>query len=372
MNTNYKCPFIINLICAILLYLAPSYVFATPSVIEEIEHSVFQEEARTINHPENIEQLDFTTDDTEISTSNDEIKPIYAPDNYYDNLPKPSEEDFTYNRKYILDKAPQKHSRLYKIFRKLLKITNLNKNYIVLSMKNKLNLFEHFTTRYRTITTLDFAPYYSIMPEIPDDYLKKMVFYNDITNIIELLPYSLTMLKDTIYKMNPPKNIVTPQGTTNMLVLINAPSPHIKILGKSHFAKLVIDIRNNTLYKYDKSGFPLKAYLVATGARGTRTRTGLRIVTYKERFPYSSDPTSLRAQDPFSYGPYIIFVNVINPKTGKQSVIQQLLHGNGSEYSIGKKVSHGCVRTNNSVMKYELSKEIKRGDYILLINPDID
>ena len=372
MNTNYKCPFIINLICAILLYLAPSYVFATPSVIEEIEHSVFQEEARTINHPENIEQLDFTTDDTEISTSNDEIKPIYAPDNYYDNLPKPSEEDFTYNRKYILDKAPQKHSRLYKIFRKLLKITNLNKNYIVLSMKNKLNLFEHFTTRYRTITTLDFAPYYSIMPEIPDDYLKKMVFYNDITNIIELLPYSLTMLKDTIYKMNPPKNIVTPQGTTNMLVLINAPSPHIKILGKSHFAKLVIDIRNNTLYKYDKSGFPLKAYLVATGARGTRTRAGLRIVTYKERFPYSSDPTSLRAQDPFPYGPYIIFVNVIDPKTGKQSVIQQLLHGNGSEYSIGKKVSHGCVRTNNSVMKYELSKEIKRGDYILLINPDID
>ena len=93
-----------------------------------------------------------------------------------------------------------------------------------------------------------------------------------------------------------------------------------------------------------------------------RTRSGLRIVTYKERFPYSGDPTSLRAQDPFSYGPYIIFVNVIDPKTGRQTVIQQLLHGNGNEYSIGKKVSHGCVRTNNSVMKYELSKEIKRGE----------
>ena len=137
------------------------------------------------------------------------------------------------------------------------------------------------------------------------------------------------------------------------------------------FAKIVIDIANNTLYKYDEDGFPLKAYLVATGARGTRTMAGLRIVTHKEKFPYKGAPKECkRLIDPYSYGPYIIFMNRVNPKTGRQIYVDQFLHGNGNERSIGRKVSHGCVRTNNEVMKKELSKEVNRGDYILLINPD--
>ena len=95
-------------------------------------------------------------------------------------------------------------------------------------------------------------------------------------------------------------------------------------------------------------------------------------MTYKERFPYAGAPESKRALDPYSYGPYILFLNAVEPRTGRQYCVEQLLHGNGNEYSIGRKVSHGCVRTNNIVMKKELSKEVKRGDYVLLINPDID
>ena len=225
---------------------------------------------------------------------------------------------------------------------------------------------------YKPIATnIDFIPYYFLTSHFKDDYLKRMFFENNVTDIIDLLPYKLALQNSEI-KLDAPKNAVTPQGTTDTLVLINAPSPQIEVLGKSLYAKLVIDIRNNTLYKYDKDGFPLKAYLVATGARGTRTLPGLRIVTHKERFPYIGAPNSKRALDPYSYGPYIIFINQINPVTGRQSSIGQLLHGNGNEYSIGKKVSHGCIRTNNNVMRNELSKEVKRGDYILLINPDIN
>ena len=61
-----------------------------------------------------------------------------------------------------------------------------------------------------------------------------------------------------------------------------------------------------------------------------------------------------------------------NPKTGRQTVVDQFLHGNGNERSIGRKVSHGCMRTNNKVMIQELSKEVYRGDYVLLINPDLN
>lgn len=234
----------------------------------------------------------------------------------------------------------------------------------------KYNLLAQHTTDKKQINNPDFLPYYFIYPSFQKDCLEKAYFSGKISDISEFMPYSLS-IRCTTPKLDVPKNIVTPQGTTDILVLINAPSPKILVTGKALFAKLVIDIRNNTLYKYDKNGMPLKAYLVATGARGTRTLPGLRIVTYKESFPYAGDPESKRALDPYSYGPYIIFVNVVDPNTGRQYVIEQLLHGNGNEYSIGKKVSHGCVRTNNNVMRKELSKEVKRGDYILLINPDI-
>ncbi|MCR5265484.1 MAG: L,D-transpeptidase family protein [Cyanobacteria bacterium RUI128] len=219
------------------------------------------------------------------------------------------------------------------------------------------------------VVTKEFAPYYFLYPET-NNCLEKIAFPDRITKPEEFLPYSY-MIKNPDIKIQASKNTVTPQGTTDIWVLANAPSPKIEVIGKSMYAKLVIDIRNNTLYKYDKEGFPLKAYLVATGARGTRTMPGLRVVTYKEHFPYAGAPDSKRALDPYSYGPYIIFMNVVDPKTGRQYVVEQLLHGNGNEYSIGKKVSHGCVRTNNKVMRCELSKEVKRGDYVLLINPDV-
>lgn len=371
MNTNNKkYKLALNLICVIVVLAMSLNVFASLSIANEINKPVIQEEIKTIDNIKTKEQSDSMADNVENDNPQEEIKRVYAPVDYYNSLPKIEEDNFSYERKIVIKKETKAYDKLSKFLNKVLQKMKLNENFVVQRLKNKIKGFEIFSNSY-TITTIDCAPYYFIMPSIPNDYLKNIVFPKDIANIMELLPYSLTIQKNTIYKMDAPRKAVTSRGTTNMLVLMNAPSPKIEVLGKSHFAKLVIDIRNNTLYKYDKNGLPLKAYLVATGARGTRTYAGLRIVTYKERFPYAGDPTSKRALDPYSYGPYIIFMNVVNPKTGRQYVIEQLLHGNGSEYSIGKKVSHGCVRTNNSVMKYELSKEVKRGDYVLLINPDV-
>ncbi len=213
-------------------------------------------------------------------------------------------------------------------------------------------------------------PYYFLYPE---NYHENIFLNPNITNPKELLPYNCIIYNYEIEKLEAPKGVITPEGTTDIRILINAPSPKIEVVGKSLFAKLVVDIANNTLYKYDEDGFPLKAYLVATGARGNRTKSGLRIVTYKEKFPYKGAPANTkRILDPYPYGPYIIFLNAVNPKTGRQRFVDQFLHGNGNERSIGKKVSHGCMRTNNKVMTQELSKEVNRGDYVLLINPDLN
>lgn len=219
------------------------------------------------------------------------------------------------------------------------------------------------------------VPFYYVNPKSSlDNENFKNIISDKITSFSELMPYNLanqSLVTNPLESDNSGKRVPS-EGTVDTLFLMNSPSPVISVKGNTKTAKIVIDIRNNTLYKYNKLGFPEKAYAVATGARGMRTMPGLRIVTHKEHFPYSNAPDSKRGKDPYSYGPHIIFVNVIDPETGRQWSVEQLLHGNGNEASIGKKVSHGCVRTNNKVMDKELSREVARGDYILLINPDVD
>ena len=171
------------------------------------------------------------------------------------------------------------------------------------------------------------------------------------------------------------KRSVPPEGTADINVLKNAPSSEVVVKGEKKYAKLVVDIKNNTLYKYDENGNPLKAYLVATGKKGTRTKPRLSIVSHKEDYPYSCAPGSKRSRNPKAYGNHILILNILDPKTGKQSSTGQFVHGNdgkNDEECLGKKVSLGCVRTKNSVMDNELYYEVVRGDLVLFMNPDID
>ena len=415
MNTkSYVYAVLISVLyLAVALAVQPLYVQASQTSIDEIEQS-FQDEIKptdkqtdsdlstptnqstpneqhdSVNNPKPVEEpTDIQTQNPSTDTNETASEESEQPDEQIqeatsETTPQTKTDTTTDSVYKKTEYKPDTHNSLlskfidkFKCFTDKLPVNKIVmlKNSVLkyLSDKpffNKICKFEQ-TPPQNKVANYDFLPYYFLTPSTEVDYLKKIVFSDKIVNITELMPYCFT-LKISTAKILPPKNLVTPQGTDDVWVLVNAPSPQIEVTGKSTYAKLVIDIANNTLYKYDKNGFPLKAYLVATGARGTRTMAGLRIVTYKERFPYSGAPNSKRALDPYSYGPYIIFLNIVDPKTGRQSVVEQLLHGNGNEYSIGRKVSHGCVRTNNNVMKCELSKEVKRGDYILLINPDTD
>ncbi len=177
------------------------------------------------------------------------------------------------------------------------------------------------------------------------------------------------------------KRIVSPEGTDDISVLSNAPSPNIVIAGKNKKAAIVVDVDNHTLYHYDKNGKPLKAYLVATGRKGTKradgkilthgtpTEEGISVVSHIEKYPYRTAPRNTkRRQTPGAFGRRALILLKVNPKTGETSSTGQFVHGNGDKSSLGKSVSHACIRMDNDVVEKEIAPNIERGMYVVFIN----
>ena len=177
--------------------------------------------------------------------------------------------------------------------------------------------------------------------------------------------YSLEMQQDTF------ERTITPQGVKDTTILRLAPKPDIVINGKKKKAGIVVDLSTNILYRYDKDGNPINAYLIASGKKSTPTDKGVRIVTHKETFPYRGAPRrSKRRRAPRDYGPMIICLNKINPKTGEQSSTGEFIHGCRSyektfELTPDRYVSHGCMRMDNEVIK-ALAPTVEKGEIIII------
>lgn len=161
-------------------------------------------------------------------------------------------------------------------------------------------------------------------------------------------------------------SIVTAKGSADPFVLKNAPSASINIMGSDKYAKFVVDLNTNTLYKYNTNGEATCAYKIASGKKSTPTDKGIRIVTHVETYPYRSAPArTKRRRNPKAYGPKIICLNKLNPKTGEQSPTGEFIHGNNNPSSIGKYASLGCMRMDNDVIK-QLAKEVTKGDIVII------
>ena len=157
-----------------------------------------------------------------------------------------------------------------------------------------------------------------------------------------------------------------PEGTSEKDVLAGAPNPNVKIQGQMKTAKFVVDLSKNVLYKYNIQGKPEMAYMIASGKPSTPTSKGVRIVTHTETYPYKTAPVhTKRRRNPSAYGPNIILLNILDTKTGEQSDIGEFIHGNNNSYSLGRYVSHGCMRMDNEVIK-QLAAETKRGDIVII------
>lgn len=159
---------------------------------------------------------------------------------------------------------------------------------------------------------------------------------------------------------------VIPQGTTSESVLLRAPSSKVKIKGQEKFAKIVVDLSRNILYKYDDKGRPEIAYLIASGKKTTPTDTGVRVVSHVESYPYRTAPrVTKRRKNPKAYGPNAIILLKLDPKTGNTDTTGEFIHGNNDPESLGFFKFLGCMRMDNGVIKI-LSKQVKRGDIVLI------
>ncbi len=150
-------------------------------------------------------------------------------------------------------------------------------------------------------------------------------------------------------------------------ILANAPSSQIEVAGKKQNAAIVVDLSENRLYRYDKDGKAFEVYQVASGKKSSPTSTGLRKVSHIETYPYTEAPAGTkRRKSPKAYGPKILILTTIDPKTGKDLGSNgEFIHGNNNPASIGTYASHGCMRMDNDVIT-QLSKEVKPGSYVLI------
>jgi lipoprotein-anchoring transpeptidase ErfK/SrfK len=152
--------------------------------------------------------------------------------------------------------------------------------------------------------------------------------------------------------------------------LVNAPDPKIKVNGKEINAGIVVDVNSNKLYRYDDNGDVVDGYHVATGKIGANgkslTHTGIRKVDHVETYPYNSAVGTKRKKNPRAYGPKILYLTMVDPKTGNVTGSNgEFIHGNSNPNSIGTHASHGCVRMDNEVIK-KLAEETKNGTYVLI------
>jgi lipoprotein-anchoring transpeptidase ErfK/SrfK len=176
--------------------------------------------------------------------------------------------------------------------------------------------------------------------------------------------YSQEMQQDTFERS------ITPQGVKDTTILRLAPKPDIVINGKKKKAGIIVDLTKNILYRYDKNGNPINAYLIASGKKSTPTDKGVRIVTHKEKFPYKSAIGTKRRRSPRDYGPVVICLKKLDPKTGEQSKTGEFIHGCRSyektfELTPDRYVSHGCMRMDNGVIK-QLAPTVEKGEIIII------
>lgn len=198
----------------------------------------------------------------------------------------------------------------------------------------------------------------SSIPLQPQDtvYREKFLFDYSATSVGDELSISAT-------------STVTAKGTNDKKVLEQAPSPMVKVAGSVEIARIVVDLEKNYLYTYDENGKPKMVYLIASGKDKTPTDKGLRKIHHYEKYPYKdAPPTTVRHQKPAAFGPRVIYLEIIDEKTGSSLGSNgEFIHGNNDESSLGQYKSGGCMRMDNEVIKDLVdSGQIPAGSYVLI------
>lgn len=156
-------------------------------------------------------------------------------------------------------------------------------------------------------------------------------------------------------------------NSTSIGVYSKAETPMLEVGGEDIYPAVVIDLSDGKLYQYDYEGYLEEVYTVATGKNSTPTKTGLRIITAIEDYPYNTAPRiTKRYNNPDVYGPKVICLAPVDIKTGEiLNSDGQFIHGTNDPNSIGEKASKGCVRMHNDDVEM-LASVLDVGQYIYI------
>ena len=188
---------------------------------------------------------------------------------------------------------------------------------------------------------------YSNFPNAPIDSIRA-------GNNIEIFNNSDSIKSDTL------NNVIKLGGTKDPVILMNAPDPEITVRGKKYNAQIVVDTKNNILYKYDDSGNVKKAYKVSTGRENSPTGEGVYSVGWVEQYPYETAPQeTLRSQVPLLFGEEAVVLYKVDEKTGAKKPTGIMIHGCYKDSDVGGNWSGGCVRMYNHDI-HEIAYDARR------------
>lgn len=130
---------------------------------------------------------------------------------------------------------------------------------------------------------------------------------------------------------------------------------------------VVIGVSQHRAFHYDAAGKLQRIYPIASGAPGTTTDAGLKVVTGK-----NSDPTAIARllwpeSGGLAFGTRLMDLSWYDPKTGKTSQSGEELHGTFDRGSIGYQASHGCMRMYNEHVE-ELYGRLRVGDLVKVVS----
>lgn len=130
-------------------------------------------------------------------------------------------------------------------------------------------------------------------------------------------------------------------------------------------ARAVVDLSEHRITVYQSNGEVERVYPVASGAPGTSTDLGVKVV-----YDRVADPTPIAwALWPESrggaFGTRMLDLSWYDPASGQSWGSGEELHGTYARDSIGSNASHGCVRMQNEDVEW-VYQNLKRGDMIIV------
>lgn len=131
--------------------------------------------------------------------------------------------------------------------------------------------------------------------------------------------------------------------------------------------RALVDLSEHRVTVYDAEGKVERVFPVASGAVGTPTDTGLKVVYDKVADPSPIAWKLWPESAGRAFGDRLLDLSWYDAKTGASSGSGEEMHGTDARNSIGSQASHGCIRLYNENIEW-LYANLQRGDLVLIQN----